>query len=57
MANKELKVFKTKIEERISAKTNKAYKVMLVEVNGQWQSVGFVSNELEFALYKAGIKL
>ena len=57
MANKELKVFKTKIEERISAKTNKVYKVMLVEVNGQWVSVGFVSNELEFALYKAGIKL
>ena len=57
MANRELKTFKTKIEERVSSKTNKTYLVMMAEVNGVWKDIGFVSKEMEFALYKAGIKL
>ena len=57
MANREIKTFKTKIEERVSKKTNKPYLVMMVEVNGVWKDVGFVTNEMEFALFKAGIHL
>lgn len=52
---KELKKFNAKVEERVSKKGT-TYKVLMVEVNGFWKDVSFVSTELEFALYKAGIK-
>lgn len=53
---KEIKTFKVKIEERVSKKGT-TYRMIMVEVNGVWKDVTFLSTEFEFDLYKAGIKI
>lgn len=52
---KEVKVFKAKVVERVSKKGT-SYKVLCAEVDGKTKDITFVSQEIEFALYKAGIK-
>lgn len=44
------------VEQRTS-KAGKPYKMVVFEVNGTKKDFGFLNDEFEFALYKAGLKL
>lgn len=55
--DKVLKSFKMSIEERVSKKTNKPYRMLVVEVDGKKTDYGFLTSEMEFALYKCGVKI
>lgn len=44
------------IEERVSAKTNKSYRVMCAVINGQKVDLGFVNVYSENALLRVGVK-
>ena len=44
------------VEERVS-KAGKTYRMVVISCNGKKKDFGFLTEELEFALYKAGLKL
>ena len=55
MENKLISKFETIIEERVSKK-GKVYKMVVAVVNGTKFDITFLTDEFEFALFKAGIR-
>lgn len=56
MQNKVVELKGVTIEEQVSKKGNK-FVAMFVVVNGKKTLIQFINKEVEFAFYKAGIRL